>query len=126
MDHDYKPCSARASMLVLMAITCLPAHAQAGATAAAQTFPADEGWPRQYSDGTAKLVVYQPQVDSWKDFQRLEGRFAVALSPSKTSRAAYGVVRIKADTVVDTQSRTVAFTNFMITDASYPSAKDET
>jgi hypothetical protein len=125
MDHNFKPRSARTSMLVLMAITCLPAHAQARATAA-QTFPADEGWPRQYSDGTAKLVVYQPQVDSWKNFRRLEGRFAIALWPSQTSRAAYGVVRVKADTVVDTRSRTVAFTNFMITDASYPSAKDET
>ena len=85
---------------------------------------ADPGWPRQYTDGTAKLVIYQPQIDTWTDFRTLEGRFAVALTPAKGGRTFYGAVRIKAETAVDIGSRSVAFTTFTLADTSYLESSD--
>jgi len=35
----------------------------------AHTAPADPAWSRYYSNSTANLVVYQPQVDAWSDLR---------------------------------------------------------
>ena len=86
--------------------------------------PPDPGWPREYKDGTAKLVLYQPQVDAWPDFKKLTVRFAVAVTVSKHAQPAWGVLRIESDTLVDMASRTVAFANFRVTGTSFPAAKD--
>ena len=85
----------------------------------------DQGWPRQYSDGIARLVLYQPQVDTWTNFKKLTARFAVSLTTYIGAQPAWGVVKIAADTMVNAETRTVALENFMVTDASYPSAKDD-
>ena len=85
--------------------------------------PADPGWPRQYTDGSAKLVLYQPQVDSWKDFQKMELRFAAGLTPAKGAQQSFGALMVSADTLVDTGTRTVQFDNIRVDDARYPSAK---
>ncbi|HTP31456.1 MAG TPA: hypothetical protein VMJ75_04730 [Candidatus Acidoferrales bacterium] len=86
--------------------------------------PADPGWPRQYTDGNTKLVLYQPQVDSWKDFKTMEMRFAVALTPAKGTPQVFGAFMVAADTLVDAGTRTVEFLNIHIDDARFPSAKD--
>ena len=53
--------------------------------------PADPGWPREkYSNGT-RLIIYQPQVDDWKNFQELTWRMAVSLTP-KGGKEVVGVV----------------------------------
>jgi hypothetical protein len=85
----------------------------------------DAGWPRQYSDGNARLVLYQPQVDSWTDFKRLAARFAVSLTVSKHAEPVWGVLSIQFDTSVDLKSRTVNFGNFIVSETRYPSARDE-
>jgi hypothetical protein len=111
-------------VLALIASTRLAAQSGGSATPAADTLAPDPGWPRQFSDGTTKLVVYQPQVDNWKYFRRLDGRFAVALTPKKSGQTYFGTVRIEADSLVDLGSRTVAVTNFTVADTQYPSVKD--
>jgi hypothetical protein len=43
-------------------------------------------WPREkYSDGT-RLIIYQPQVDDWKNFQDLSWRMAISLTPKVEKR----------------------------------------
>jgi hypothetical protein len=62
----------------------------AGASGATKTpGPADLGWPRQYTDGSAKLMLQQPQVDAWPDFKKLTARFAAALTIAK-GRSPFG------------------------------------
>ena len=107
---------ARAFLLALCA---------ACAAAVQPASPGDPGWPRQYSDGATKLVVYQPQVDAWANFKKLTARHAVSLTINKTARPVWGVLSIAFETVVNTSSRTVALENFAVTDISYPAAKDE-
>src|SRR5437867_9274007 len=60
----------------------------------------DPGWPRErYQDGT-RLIIYQPQVDDWKDFQELTWRMAIWLTP-KSGKEVVGVVEMKGHTDVD-------------------------
>jgi hypothetical protein len=116
---------ARYLIFPLIAWAGLATRAATNTAPPGQATPVDPGWPRQYTDGTAKLVLYQPQVDNWKDFRRLQGRFAAALTPAKGGHTIYGALRIEADTFVDTESRTVAVTNFTIADAHFAGVKDE-
>jgi hypothetical protein len=120
-------------LLAARALTCAAfaigsAMAQSGTDAAGsgqvEPLPPDKGWPRQFSDGTATLVVYQPQIDSWKDFQKLEGRFAVLLTPSKGTPPVYGAVKVTTDTSVDKDSRVVAIANFKAEEAKFPAVSD--
>jgi hypothetical protein len=92
---------------------------------AAEQLATDPGWPREYTDGTAKLVLWQPQVDSWSDFRSLKARFATQLTPGKDAPPVWGVLSIESGTDVDQESRTVSFRNFNVTKISYPSAKNE-
>src|SRR4051812_13810499 len=70
----------------------------------AQTAPPvepDPGWPRVYTDGAAKLTIYQPQVDSWKDFANATARFALALTPGKGAQPVWGTLCIETRTLVN-------------------------
>src|SRR5438552_1695630 len=87
----------RSSMLALCALALLTAQARA-AKPADQTLPSDPGWPRQYTDGLAKLVLHQPQVDSWTNFQKMTGRFALELTPAKGAQPVYGTMSVRTDT----------------------------
>jgi hypothetical protein len=42
----------------------------------------DGSWPEEIETGSIHLVVYQPQVDSWKD-NRIEARSAVIVTRTK-------------------------------------------
>lgn len=112
----------RTSILAMFSVSMLAEPLVGAQPAGAQ---ADPGWPRQYTDGTARLVLHQPQVDSWKNFTKLTARFATALTTGKNAEPVWGTLDIESETVVNHEMRTVTFTNFRITNVSYPSAKDE-
>jgi hypothetical protein len=126
MDAKFAARAAITSILALGAI----AYSETPATetkeaVASQALPADSGWPREYKDESGTLLIYQPQIDSWESFRRIEARFAVALTPSTNKQPVYGAIRTLSDTLVDTESRTVAFTNFTIADTRFPAAAKE-
>src|SRR5947208_11130439 len=80
----------------------------------------DPGWPREkYSNGT-RLLIYQPQVDDWKNFQELSWRMAVSLTP-KSGKEVVGVVEMKGNTDVDNVSKVVIITNPQVTSTYFPS-----
>ena len=85
---------------VVLALLASPARAQSSA-------PADQGWPRVFTQGDQKVVLYQPQIDSWKDFQQVQFRMAAAVTPGGASQPGYGIVQVQATTTVDHGSRTV-------------------
>ena len=86
------------------------ADAGGGAVLSGQA-PAPKVWPRTFSSAGNTLLMYQPQVDGWDDFQKIRFRAAVAVTPAGTSRGEYGVVAVRANTVVDHDARTVLMTN---------------
>src|SRR5206468_6018204 len=86
---------------------------------------ADPGWPRErYQDGT-RLIIYQPQVDDWKDFQQLTWRMAVSLTP-KSGKEVVGVVEIKGHTDIDNVAKVAIITNPQVTGTYFPSLDQAT
>ncbi len=79
----------------------------------------DSSWPREkYSNGT-RLIIYQPQVDDWKDFQNLSWRMAISLTP-KTGKTVVGVVEMKGTTSIDNVAKLVTISNPEITGTYFP------
>jgi len=88
----------------------------------AQAPPAGDGdWPREIDTGSIHLVVYQPQVDSWKD-NRIEARSAVIVTRKEDPAEIFGIVSIRARTETDWETRLVALEDIAIKDANFPSA----
>jgi hypothetical protein len=81
----------------------------------------DPGWPRERTaaDGT-KLVVYQPQVDSWEGQRRIKARVAVAITPPQTNKPILGVLWLEADTDTIFATRTVVLNNIQIVRTDFP------
>ena len=104
-----------------------PAAQPAGATPApAQTAPAvsaltDTGWPRTITSGATRIVVYQPQIDSWDGF-RVVARAAVAVTEQADAPPVYGIVHVSADTHVDKDAREVSLEKFTVKSAAFPGA----
>lgn len=116
MNHHRSNCGVKA-----LAVTVL----LAGLSLHAESNPADPGWPRSYTDGTAELVVHQPQVDAWSDFKMLKGRCAFVLTPVRGRDAVYGTFRFEAATLVDTERRVVLLRNIRALEMRFPSASGE-
>src|SRR5438094_2929994 len=78
------------------------------------------GWPRErYQDGT-KLIIYQPQVDDWRNVQELTWRMAVSLTPNG-GKEVVGVVEMKGNTDVDNVAKVAIITNPQVTGTYFPS-----
>jgi len=78
-----------------------------------------EPWPRELDSGGNHFVIYQPQVDSWKN-NRLEGRSAVTVTEAGQPRPTYGIVALSARTEVDKETRTVTLEDLKVTGATFP------
>ena len=110
-------------VIVIGALLASPFETAAGKAASDQS--GDPGWPREkYSNGT-RLLIYQPQVDDWKNFQDLSWRMAVSLTP-KGGKEVVGVVEMKGSTEVDNVAKVVIITNPEITGTYFPSLDQAT
>jgi hypothetical protein len=98
----------------------LAAPNERAATEAASNQSGDPGWPRVKSNNGNQLIVYQPQVDDWKNFQDLSWRMAISLTP-KGGKEVLGVVEMKGTTFVDNEAKVAIINNPEITGAYFPS-----
>jgi len=110
-------------------LTTLPAVcgliAMTLSSAPAQT-PADTdpGWPQEVDARGFHLVIYQPQVDQWKN-DHLQGRAAVTVTREGSAAPQYGIVSLTARTDVDKESRMVRLEDVKVPSVSFPAAKSE-
>ncbi len=87
---------------------------------AAEAPPIDGGWPRVYTlAGGGSVLVYQPQVSSWKDQKQMTAFSAVSYRDSSGSKPALGTIRLEADTSVAVAERLVSFRNLRTVEASF-------
>jgi len=106
--------------IVIGSLLALPFEKAAAASTSGSNPTSDSSWPREkYSNGT-RLIIYQPQVDDWKDFQDLSWRMAVSLTP-KSGKTVVGVVEMKGTTSIDNLSKLVVVSNPQITGTYFPS-----
>jgi hypothetical protein len=91
-------------------------------TAAPNATAADEvvGWPRELTNQGNTLVLYQPQVDDWKNFQELDWRAAFSLTPAG-GHEVVGVATLHSETDIDNENKVVTLTNIKLMHTSFPS-----
>ena len=80
----------------------------------------DLGWPRQKIVNGVKLVYYQPQVDDWQNFTKLDLRMAITITPPG-GKTQPGVATATMQTTVDLQAHLVELTNPVVTGTYFPS-----
>jgi len=81
-------------------------------------------FPRELKEEGGTIIVHVPQVDTWKDFADVTGRFAVEVMADGESEAVLGVAEFEASTDVNLEQRVVAVENTKITMTSFPIADD--
>src|SRR5215467_6084146 len=107
-------------LIVTAALFTSPFDIRAATSTAPSNQSNDSTWPREkYSNGT-RLIIYQPQVDDWTNFQDLSWRMAVSLTP-KSGKTVVGVVEMKGTTNVDNVAKLVTISNLQITNTYFPS-----
>src|ERR1019366_7045451 len=76
--------------------------------------------PRQIAKPGGKLVLYQPQIDDWRDFQQVDGCMAFTITPTG-GKAHVGVVTVQMQSAVNMDAHTVLLSDPKITSVSFPS-----
>src|SRR5947207_11934012 len=107
-------------LILTAALFTSPFEIGAAQSATGSDQPNNSSWPREkFSNGT-RLIIYQPQVDDWKNFQDLSWRMAISLTP-KGGKEVVGVVEMKGNTDVGNFAKIVMITNPEITGTYFPS-----
>jgi hypothetical protein len=106
----------------LMSCTASSQSPQSITTPSLEAPPEQHEWPRTIQDAHGKLVIYQPQVEAWKDYQILEARAALGFAPQGSeAQPQLGIMTLQAETEVDYETRLVKITRVHITGARFPS-----
>jgi len=79
-----------------------------------------QDWPRNYTRDGATLMLYQPQVDTWKDQLKLGARLAIAVIPAGSKEPVFGAARVEADTQTHIENRTVYIYNVKLETLKIP------
>ena len=83
-------------------------------------FAQDPGWPREKTSPGGTLIYYQPQLDEWKDFRRLEARMAVSVKATGR-QPTVGVIYLRATTDANLETRNVVISQLEIPSTRFPS-----
>src|SRR5438034_4294962 len=105
-------------LIVFVAFFASPFERAFGTAAPNQS--GDPGWSREKISNGTRLIIYQPQVDDWKNFQELSWRMAVSLTP-RGGKEVVGIVEMKGNTGVDNFAKIVMITNPQVTGTYFPS-----
>src|SRR5512133_1405412 len=112
-------------LLVTAALFTSPFEMRAANSTTGSGQSGGSSWPREKFSNGNRLIIYQPQVDDWKNFQDLSWRMAISLTP-KTGKTVLGVVEMKGNTNIDNVAKLVNITNPQITGTYFPSLDEAT
>jgi len=84
----------------------------------------DAPWPRESVRGDEKILMYQPQLETWEG-DEVHAYAALSVETKGNSKPTYGVVWFTARTEVDKVNREVTFDNFQITRTKFPTMEDK-
>ena len=86
----------------------------------ASVFAQDPGWPRKLEKPGGTAIVYQPQVDEWKDYATITMRVAFQLTPIG-GKQVIGAATMMGNTNVDKDKHMVVIYGIKVTDTFFPS-----
>jgi hypothetical protein len=91
----------------------------------ASVFAQDPGWPRKLVKPGGTLIIYQPQVDDWKEFTSLTWRAAFQMTPTG-GKQVIGAATMTGTTNVDNDKHTVVIFDIKATSTYFPSLDEAT
>jgi hypothetical protein len=80
---------------------------------------AQDQWPQEFVGPEGKIVIYQPQLDSYKG-DKIEGRAAISVQKKHAKEPVFGVVWFSARALTDRDARMVQFTDVNIQRVKFP------
>jgi len=105
-------------LLVLVAGCSAPATP--GPVFGGKEVQADQKWPQELMGGDGSTVLlYQPQVESWKDYKLLRARMAVAFRRMGTANPTLGGVLLEGDTSTSSAAGQVRISNIRIVEGRF-------
>ncbi len=110
-----------AAICGMIGLTVVTARAEEAAAVPGPGNP--DPWPREYQLPSAKLLVYQPQVESWQGNQ-ISFRAAVEATPPGAKEPDFGVIWATARTEVDPIRRAVTLQDVHATRSNFPTLPD--
>ena len=99
------------SLLILILFFILPAAAQ-------------DPWPKRFEHPKGSVVMYQPQLEGFKDDQ-LTARAAVSVKTKEMPNPLFGAVWLSGRVLTDRDTRMATIDAVKVTDARFPDAKPE-
>lgn len=79
----------------------------------------DQGWPREFVNEEARIIIYQPQIDFWESYRKLEGWVALDIRPTGSDKNILGSIKMRADTKTNFETRTVLIYNKEVVDTYF-------
>jgi hypothetical protein len=104
-------------VVMLLALTFMPGLSP-------PAWAAGEEWPRRFQGPKGEVVMYQPQLEDYKDDQ-LTARAAVSARKKEWTAPVFGAVWMDARVAVDRDSRTAKIYEVKVRNVKFPSAKPE-
>lgn len=92
-------------------------------TASVATAVEDEGWPRVMETPNYTIIMYEPQIDAWKD-DRFEARAAVSVAEGEGAPV-FGAVWISGRFSADLDTRIVDFDEITIPTVAFPDISED-
>jgi hypothetical protein len=87
--------------------------------------PSPLEFPRTVEGDAGKVVIHLPQIDRWDEFETIEARVAVEVTPAGEAEPVFGVAEFTADTDPNIELRVVAIENTRITVTHFPETDEE-
>jgi hypothetical protein len=110
-----------ATMLTLCNFSGENLLAAPGTPNSAASAPANAPWPKVFDRNGAHVVVYQPQLKSWRSYRSLVADTAISVLPAGASKPILGVISWHADTITNVSTRTVFVRNIEVISSRFPS-----
>ena len=85
---------------------------------------AEDPWPKRFENPKGTVVMYQPQVEDFKD-DKLTARAAVSVKTTEMKTPVFGAVWLAGRVLTDRDTRMATIDEVKVTDAKFPDAKPE-
>jgi hypothetical protein len=84
----------------------------------------DHGWPREIKSPKARILLYEPQLESLEK-TTLKERSAISVTPAGKTEPVFGVIWADAQVAIDRDDRTVHFLSIDVTRVRFPGSTPE-
>ncbi len=111
-------------MVTVLGVSVSPALAQEPEPATRPAQPASVSFPHAVTSEAGTVVVHTPQIDTWKNFESIAARVAVAVTPAGEEEPVFGVAEFTGHTDPNLELRVVAIENLKVTATSFPISDD--